>query len=154
MKKIVRYFILLVVIVLAYTSFTSRDLLLNTGFSKLNKSSMIDIVTPLQAFTDCFKKGDPYALSPFFAENVLFMTDEREEIFLGKETEKALVLFFANHPPKYFLIRHNSMSKGGKSLLLVGKYESQNKDKFRITASIIENEIDMLELCMESEEIF
>jgi len=93
-------------------------------------------------------------LSPFFAEDVLFMTDEGEEVFSGKETEKALVLFFDNHPPKHFLIRHNSMSKGGKSHLLVGKYGSQNKETFRITASIIENEIDMLELCLDHEELF
>lgn len=154
MKKAVNFFIFLIIAVLICAFITSKDVSVNTGFNMLNKSGMLETITAKEAFLNCFKNGDPYVLSSFYADNILFMSDDGEEIFSGKEMEKALVLFFANHPPKYFLVRHNSRSKGGKSRLLVGRYESSNKETFRITASTIEDEIDMLEICLEHEVIF
>lgn len=153
MKKILKIAGILILLVGVCLVFKSENFSVPMHSNSVAHSPSVN-QTLEQSYIQCFRTGNTSILSPFFAKNILFMSDDGEDIFSASETKNTLDLFFTNNPPHLFMVKHHSQSGGGKSRLLIGEYTDKSTKKFRITASVINEKIDMFEVCSENAVLF
>jgi hypothetical protein len=60
---------------------------------------------------DAIKKGDASALSQYFMSPVDLTIDDLEGSFSKADAKSKLTAFFAQHPPKDFIVKHQGTSK-------------------------------------------